>query len=52
VRVADGNERVRGHEQQERVGNFETETLDESSMRERRVEGVDDATIRRPAQRQ
>ncbi len=52
MRVADGNERVRGREQQERVGNFETETLDESSMQECLVEGVDDATIRRPAQRQ
>ncbi len=52
VGVADGNERVHGREQQERVGNFEMETLDESSMQERLVEGVDDAMIRRPAQHQ
>ena len=45
-----GNESVR--RVQQRVGNFETETLDENAMRERLVEGVDDAVIRRPAQRQ
>jgi hypothetical protein len=51
MRVAnDGNESVR--RVQQRVGNFETVTLDENSMRERLVEGVDDAVICRPAQRQ
>jgi hypothetical protein len=35
---------------QQRVGNFETETLDENSMRERLVEGVDNAVICCPAQ--
>jgi hypothetical protein len=54
VRDANDNERVRGSggRQQDGVGNFETETLDEGSFRERLVEGVDDTTIRRPAQRQ
>ncbi len=32
VRVADGNERVHRHEQQDYVGNFEMEPLDESFM--------------------
>jgi hypothetical protein len=36
---------------QQRVGNFETVTFDENSMRDRLVEGVNDAEIRRPAQR-
>ena len=35
---------------QQRVGNFETVTFDENTMREHLVEGVDDAVIRRPAQ--
>ncbi len=49
-----GNERVRGRggQQQEGVGIFELETLDEDSFRERLVEGVDDATIRHPARHQ
>jgi hypothetical protein len=54
VRDANDNERVRGRGgwQQDGVGNFEMETLDEGSFCERLVEGVDDTTIRRPAQRQ
>ena len=46
--VSDGNGVRRG---QQRVGNFETVTFDENSMRDRLVEGVNDAEIRRPAQR-
>ena len=34
---------------QQRVGNFETVTFDENSMRDRLVEGVNDAEIRHPA---
>ena len=37
---------------QQRVGNFETVTFDENSMRDRLVEGVNDAEIRHPAQHQ
>ncbi len=50
VREANGNERVsgRGGQQQEGVGNFETETLDKDSFCEHLV-GVDDAMIRHPA---
>ena len=47
--VSDGNGGAqRG---QQRVGNFETVTFDENSMHDRLVEGVNDAEIRRPAQR-
>jgi hypothetical protein len=47
--VSDGNGGVRRGQQ--RVGNFEMVTFDEKSMRDRLVEGVNDAKIRRPAQR-
>ncbi len=51
MRVAnDGNESVRRVQQW--VGNFKIMTLDENSMRECLVEGVEDAVICRPAQRQ
>ena len=47
--VSDGNGGVR-HGQQ-RVGNFETVMFDGNSMRDRLVEGANDAEIRCPAQR-
>jgi hypothetical protein len=46
--VSDGNRSAR--RVQQRVGNFETVTLDKNAMRDRLVEGVNDAKICRPAQ--